>query len=81
MKNRNGRRTYRSLCGGGVTTASVQREIQSPNNVTERSGGGGVVKEGGGRHRASAPAWSKSTVVQVLCSLGPAAERKRQRSG
>jgi hypothetical protein len=49
--------------------ASVQRKIQSPNNVTERrGGGGGVVDEGVGRRRASAPAWSESTAAQVLCS-------------
>jgi hypothetical protein len=81
MKNRDGRRTYQSLCGGSVTAASVQREIHSPNNVTKRSGGGGIVDEGVRHRRASAPAWSKPTMVQVLCSLGPVAERKRQRSG
>jgi hypothetical protein len=54
MKNREVR-TYRSLAGGDGTAASVQREIQSPNNVMERSSGG-VVDEGVGRRRASAPA-------------------------
>jgi hypothetical protein len=81
MKNRDGRRTYRSLCGGGVVAVSIQRDIQSPNNVMERGSGGGVVDEGIGCRRASAPVWSKSTAVQVLRSLGPVAEHKRQRSG
>jgi hypothetical protein len=53
----------------------------SPGIVRERSGGGGVVGEGVGRRRASAPVWSRSTAGQVLCSLGPAAERKGQRNG
>jgi hypothetical protein len=43
----------------------MQREIKSPNNVTERSGSG-VADKGVGRRRASAPAWSRSTVVQLL---------------
>jgi hypothetical protein len=42
MKNGEGRRTYRSLCGGGVAAASVQREIQSPSNVREKRKTGGV---------------------------------------
>jgi hypothetical protein len=47
----------------------------------EKRWSGGVVGEGVGRRQTSAPAWSKSTAVQVLCSLGPAAERRRQRNG
>jgi hypothetical protein len=53
------------LCGGGVTAASAQGKIQSPSNVAERSGGG-VVDEGVGRRRASAPAWSKSAAAFLL---------------
>jgi hypothetical protein len=69
MKSKDGRRTYRSLADGdGTTEASVQRKIQSPSNVTEKRGIGGVVDEDVGRRRASAPAWSRSTVAQVLCS-------------
>jgi hypothetical protein len=61
-------RTYRSLAGGDGTAASVQREIQSPNNVTERSGGG-VIEKGVGCRRALAPAWSRATAVELLlCS-------------
>jgi hypothetical protein len=67
MKNRDRSRAYRSLCSGGVTAASVQRKIQSPSNVTERSGGG-VVDNGAGRRLASAPAWSRSAVVFFLYS-------------
>jgi hypothetical protein len=58
-----------------------RRRFNSLGTVRKRSGGGGVVGEGVGRRRASAPAWSRSTAVQVLCSLGPAAERRRQRNG
>jgi hypothetical protein len=67
MKNRDERRAYRSLCGGGVTAASILRKFQSPNNVTERSGSG-VVDEGVGSRRASAPAWSRSAAAFLLCS-------------
>jgi hypothetical protein len=69
------------LNGGDGTAASSQKKIRPPGIVREKSGGGGVVGEGVGRRRASAPAWSKSTAMQVLCSLGPAAERRRQRNG
>jgi hypothetical protein len=49
--------------------ANVQRKIQSPSNVIEKRGGdGGVVDEDVGHCRALAPAWSRSMVVQVLCS-------------
>jgi hypothetical protein len=69
------------LAGGDGTAASVQRKIQSPNNVTERRGGGVVVDEGVGRRRASAPAWSESTAAHVLCSQcgGRAQEIEEQR--
>jgi hypothetical protein len=66
-KNREGG-THRSLAGGIGTMASVQRKIRSPSNVTKKRGGGGVIDEDVGRHRASAQAWSKSTAVQVLYS-------------
>jgi hypothetical protein len=64
------------LADGDGTVTNVQRKIQSPNNVTERRGGGGV-DEGVGRRRASAPAWSESTVALVLYSLSAAAECRR----
>jgi hypothetical protein len=64
------------LAGGDGTATNVQRKIQSPNNVTERRGGG-VVDEGVGRRQASAPAWSESTTAQVLCYLSVVAERRR----
>jgi hypothetical protein len=57
-----------------------EEDSTSPGTVREKSGGGGIVGEGVGRRRASAPAWSKSTAVQVLCSLGPVAEHRRQRN-
>jgi hypothetical protein len=61
--------THRSSAGGNGTVANVQRKVRSPSNVTEeRGGGGGVVDEDVGRRRASAPGWSRSTAVQVLCS-------------
>jgi hypothetical protein len=48
----------------------VQMKVQSPSNVAEkRGGGGGIVDEDVGRHRASAAVWSRSTAMQVLCSL------------
>jgi hypothetical protein len=69
MKSKDKRRTYQSLADGdGTTAASVQRKIQSPSNVTKKRGGGSVVIEDVGHRRASAPAWSRSMVAQVLCS-------------
>jgi hypothetical protein len=50
--------------------ASMQKKIQSPCNVAERSGGGGVVDENVGHRRALAPEWSRSAVELFLCSLG-----------
>jgi hypothetical protein len=55
------------LAGGEGTAASVQRKVQSPSNVAEKSGGG-VVDEDVGRRRASAPAWSRSAAAFLLCS-------------
>jgi hypothetical protein len=68
MKNKNRRkRTHRSLAGGGGAAASVQREVRSLSNVTERSGG--VVDDGAGRRRAEAPACRWATAAAfLLCS-------------
>jgi hypothetical protein len=57
------------LAGGDGTVASVQRKIQSPSNVEERSSGGGVFDGDVGRRRASAPEWSRATAELLLCSL------------
>jgi hypothetical protein len=76
-KKRGKRRTHRRSSGGELP----KEDSTSPGTVRKRSGGGGVVGEGVGRRRASAPAWSKSTAARVLCSLGPAAECKGQRNG
>jgi hypothetical protein len=54
----------------------LEEDSTSPGTVWEKRRGG-IIGEGVGRRRASAPAWSKSTAVEVLCSLGPAAERRR----
>jgi hypothetical protein len=70
MKNKDRRRTYRSLAdGGGTAAANLQKNVQSPSySAEERGGGGGVVDEDVGRRRASASVWSRSTVEQVLYS-------------
>jgi hypothetical protein len=54
----------------GTTAASVQKKIQSPCNVAERRGGGGVIDGNVGHRRASAPEWSRSAAELFLCSLG-----------
>jgi hypothetical protein len=69
MKNKDGRRTYRSLAdGSGTAAASVQKKVQSPSYIAEERGGGGVVDEDVGRRRVSTPAWSRSTAELLLCS-------------
>jgi hypothetical protein len=68
MKNKDRRRTYRSLASGNGTATSVQRKIQSPSNVTERRGGGGIVYGDVRHRRASAPAWSRTTAELLLRS-------------
>jgi hypothetical protein len=56
--------------GDRTTAASAQKKIQSPCNIAERRGGGGVIDGNVERRRASAPEWSRSAVELFLCSLG-----------
>jgi hypothetical protein len=77
-KMKNGERgTHRSLAdGGGTAAASVQKKVQSPSNVAdERGGGGGVVDRDVGHRRASASAWSRSTVAAMLVLLRSSVRR------
>jgi hypothetical protein len=53
--------------GDGTMVASVQRKIQSPCNVAERRGGGGVVDGDTGRRRVKVLEWGRSSAAFLLC--------------